>query len=209
MKLYSALKSLILEVASIDSVIDAVKNRKRVIIYYDGDEPGGRGLREIEPVCFGYSKANNPVLRAWDLEGSSHTAYKGEQPLPGWRLFRVDKISSFKPTGEIFNEIRPDYNTRGDKTMSRVIINAKYDKTTETNMSEIVKNATNSLIERLRTSGGLEAFRGVDFTKAADLYRQVYLGIEKNINRKLTPKEKDNLKPQISLALAEAQKNIK
>jgi predicted DNA-binding transcriptional regulator YafY len=127
MKLYNTFKSLILEVASVDSIVDAIKKRKKIVIYYDGDEPGGRGLREIEPVCFGYSKSDNPILRAWDFEGASHTGYKGEQPLPGWRIFRVDKILSFKPTGEDFNEMRPGYNPRGDKSMTRVIINAIFD----------------------------------------------------------------------------------
>jgi len=126
MKLYNIAKSLILEVASIDSIVDAIKNKKVVVIYYDGDEPGGRGLREIEPVCFGYSKADNPVLRAWDTEGASHTGYKGEQPLPGWRLFRVDKILSFKPTGSNFTQLRPNYNPNGDKSMVKVIMNAKF-----------------------------------------------------------------------------------
>jgi len=50
MKLYNIAKSLILEVASIDSIVDAIKKRNKIVIYYDGDEPGGRGLREIEPV---------------------------------------------------------------------------------------------------------------------------------------------------------------
>lgn len=121
MKLINTVKSVILEVASIQSLGDAIKKRQKVIIYYDGDEPGGRGLREIEPVCFGYSKADNPVLRAWDNSGASHTAYKGEQPLPGWRLFRVDKILSFKPTGEVFNEPKPGFNPNGDKGMVRII----------------------------------------------------------------------------------------
>ena len=126
MKLYNTVKSLILEIASIDSIVNAIKNRDKIIIYYDGDEPGGRGLREIEPVCFGYSKAGNPVLRAWDIEGSSHTAYKGEQPLPGWRLFRVDKILTYKPTLDNFTTARPGYNLNGDKSMTRVILNAKF-----------------------------------------------------------------------------------
>jgi predicted DNA-binding transcriptional regulator YafY len=126
MKLQESLKGIINEIASLDSVINAIKNRHRVIIYYDGDEPGGRGIREIEPVCLGVSKAGNKVLRAWDNEGSSHTAYLGDQPLPGWRLFRLDKILSNKPTGEVYNEIRPDYNLNGDKSMVSVIINAKF-----------------------------------------------------------------------------------
>jgi len=126
MKLYNSLKSLIVEIASVDSMMDAIKKRQKVVIYYDGDEPGGRGLREIEPVCLGYSKANNLVLRAWDSEGSSHTAYKGEQPLPGWRLFRVDKILSFKPTGEVFDVLRPNFNSSGDKSMNRILTIAKF-----------------------------------------------------------------------------------
>ncbi len=126
MKLQESLKGLINEIASLDSIVNAIKNRHRVIIYYDGDEPGGRGIREIEPVCLGISKAGNKVLRAWDNEGSSHTAYIGDQPLPSWRLFRLDKILSNKPTGEVYNEIRPGYNLNGDKSMVSVIINAKF-----------------------------------------------------------------------------------
>jgi predicted DNA-binding transcriptional regulator YafY len=127
MKLYNTLKTLILEVASIESIVDAIKKRQKVVIYYNGDEPGGNGLRTIEPVCFGYSKAGNPVLRAWDLEGASHRAYLGKKPLPGWRMFRVDKIVSFRPTAERFNNPKPGYNPRGDKSMTNVVINAVFD----------------------------------------------------------------------------------
>ena len=127
MKLYNITKNLILEVASIESVINSIRNKNRVIIYYDGEEPGGRGLREIEPICFGYSKRGNPVLRAWDLEGASHRGFKGEKPLPSWRLFRLDRIMSLTPTGNNFETPRPNYNPTGDKSMNRVIINAKFD----------------------------------------------------------------------------------
>jgi predicted DNA-binding transcriptional regulator YafY len=127
MKLNEALKGLICEIASIDGIVDAIKKRQKVIIYYDGDEPGGRGIRQIEPVCLGVSKAGNKILRAWDDEGASHTAYKGEQPLPGWRIFRLDKILSIKPTGEVYNTPKPGYNFKGDKSMVSVIINAKFD----------------------------------------------------------------------------------
>lgn len=126
MRLQSTLRDLICEIASIDDIVNSIKNRKRCIIYYDGDEPGGRGLREIEPVCLGTSKAGNKVLRAWDNEGASHTSYLGEKPLPGWRLFRVDKILSIKPTGESFNEVRPNFNPNGDKSMTSVIIISKF-----------------------------------------------------------------------------------
>ena len=129
MKLYNTLKNLILEVASIESIVDAIKKRQKVVIYYKGDEPGGNGLRTIEPVCFGYSKAGNPVLRAWDMEGASHKAYLGKKPLPSWRFFRLDKILSQKPTGEIYSIVRPNYNSNGDKSMSKVFITAKFGNT--------------------------------------------------------------------------------
>ena len=57
MKLHGALKGLICEIASLDSVVDAIKNRKIIIINYNGDEPGGTGIRQIEPVCLGVSKS--------------------------------------------------------------------------------------------------------------------------------------------------------
>ena len=66
------------------------------------------------------------LLRAWDFEGASYTAAKGEQPLPGWRLFNLNKIASWKPSGENFTEPRSNYNFNGDKSLSRIIINAKF-----------------------------------------------------------------------------------
>jgi len=126
MKLTNALKGLITEIASIETVVDCIKDKKRCIIYYDGDEPGGRGLREIEPVCLGTSKAGNKVLRAWDMEGASHRGYLGTKPLPGWRFFRLDKILSIKPTGENFTEMRPNFNPNGDKSMTSIIIISKF-----------------------------------------------------------------------------------
>jgi predicted DNA-binding transcriptional regulator YafY len=130
MKLIESLYHLILEAASINDIRQSIEKKQVCQIYYTGDEPGGRGLREIEPVCLGYSKANNLVLRAWDLTGASHTGYLGSQPLPGWRLFRVDKITNYKPLRANFNQPKPNYNFNGDKSMSRIIINAKFNTQT-------------------------------------------------------------------------------
>ena len=193
MKLYNTVKSLILEVASIDSIVNAIKSKNKVIIYYDGDEPGGRGLRNIEPVCFGYSKAGNPVLRAWDDEGASHTAYKGEQPLPGWRLFRVDKIQSFKPSGEKFTTPKPGYNPRGDRSMTRVIINAVFgNQPTPSPYTDIITSVVNDMLQGIQDRGG------VDLSKAAETYKRIYNGIEQQTGRRLTNDEKISLRPQIS-----------
>ena len=130
MKLIESLYHLILEAASINDIRQSIEKKQVCTIYYTGDEPGGRGLREIEPVCLGYSKANNLVLRAWDLTGASHTGYLGSQPLPGWRLFRVDKITMYKTLRTNFSQPRPNYNFNGDKSMSRIIINAKFNTQT-------------------------------------------------------------------------------
>lgn len=126
MKLENILYGLINEVASIDDLTRAIKNRQVLVIYYDGDDPGGKGLREIEPVALGVSLAGNTVLRAWDREGASHRDYIKTRPLPSWRFFRLDKILSQKPTGEIYNTLRPNYNLNGDKSMSKVFVNAKF-----------------------------------------------------------------------------------
>jgi predicted DNA-binding transcriptional regulator YafY len=127
MKLQESLKGLICEIASQESVLDAIKKKQKVVIYYDGDEPGGRGLREIEPVCLGRMRGTNSLaVRAWDEDGASHTAYKGEQPLPGWRIFLLPKILSLKPTGENFTQMRPNFNPNGDKSMSSIIFIAKF-----------------------------------------------------------------------------------
>lgn len=126
MNLSRILKSLIVESATIDQAQDAIKKKQIVIISYDGDEPGGKGLREIEPVALGKSKKNNLVIRAWDEEGASHRGYLGVRPMPGWRMFKLEKILSWQPTGETQETARPNYNSNGDKDMISVIINAKY-----------------------------------------------------------------------------------
>jgi len=127
MKLKNILKGLITEIASIESIGSAIDGKKVVSIYYDGDEPGGRGLRTIEPVClFVDKRSGNTNLCAWDREGASHKVAVGDGFLPYWRLFRLDKILSWNPTGENFTQLRPGYNQQGDKRASRIIYLAKF-----------------------------------------------------------------------------------
>ena len=126
MKLYNTFENLLTEIATRDQIFDAIQNRRVCVIYYKGDEPGGTGLRVIEPVAYGLSKKGNPVVRAWDREGASHKAYLGKKPLPSWRFFRVDKMDFIRPTQETFDEPRPDYNPNGDRSMERVFIIATF-----------------------------------------------------------------------------------
>lgn len=127
MKLLNSLKNLVTEVASLGAVQDSIKKRKIVVIYYDGNDNGGKGYRTIEPVCLGYSKKGNLVLRAWESEGSSWSAKNKGNFLPGWRLFRLDKIFTYQPTMDNFVDMKPNYNPNGDRSMERVLINAKFD----------------------------------------------------------------------------------
>jgi len=126
MKLYNVLKTIILE--SNDSyIVNSIKNRNLVTFYYNGEDNGGKGLRVIEPYCLGVSKAGHKVLRAWEIEGASHTATTGEQPLPSWRLFRLDRMGSFSvDPREIFNTPKPLYNPN-DKGMKSIMICAKFE----------------------------------------------------------------------------------
>jgi hypothetical protein len=94
----------------------------------DGDEYG-KGYRDIEPVCVGYSKKGELVLRAWERQGVSHSKVTKNNPIPGWRFFKLVKILTYQPQGDNFYEMRPDYNPDGDKLMSSVILNAKFDNT--------------------------------------------------------------------------------
>ena len=211
MKLQSSLKSLILEIASIESVIDAIKNKRVMGTSYDGDEPGGKGQRLIEPVCVGVSKAGNRVVRAWEREGASHTATIGSQPLPGWRLFRLDKTFTFLPTSEVFTEMRPGFNPNGDKSMVSVeivanfntpptpsIIPQQFQQTPETpqvNTDEIIDKTIDSLTTEFTQKYGEDGF---DLSKSAEAFKRIYAAIESETKNRLTDAERTTLRATIT-----------
>jgi hypothetical protein len=205
MKLQSSLKSLILEIASIESVIDAIKNKRVMGTSYDGDEPGGKGQRLIEPVCVGVSKAGNRVVRAWEREGASHTATIGSQPLPGWRLFRLDKTFTFLPTSDVFTEIRPGFNPNGDKSMVSVEIVANFatpptpsiipQQFQQTNTDTIIDRTIDSLTNEFTQKYGEGGF---DLSKSAEAFKRIYSAIESETGNKLTDSEKTTLRQTIT-----------
>ena len=119
-------KILLSESAKIDDVRYAIKNRFKCRIYYDGDDPGGKGERIIEPVALGYSLKDLLVVRAWEDVGVSHSKITKNNPVPGWRLFRLDKIFTFHILNTKFNTKRPNYNPNGDKGMKRIIQNLNF-----------------------------------------------------------------------------------
>jgi predicted DNA-binding transcriptional regulator YafY len=122
MKLSSLYKDIILEAVSRNQIISAIDNRNVCTIYYEGDTISNPGYREIEPYVYGLSKRENPVVRAYQLGGKSDTP----DTMPGWRLFRVDRMVDFMNSGDIFNEAKPLYNPSGDKDMTRIYAQAEF-----------------------------------------------------------------------------------
>lgn len=111
-----------------DSIVDAINNRDIVYIYYAGDKTVNRGYRTIEPYLLGRSTAGNLVLRAYQQAGSTDSGVNPKRTndeIPGWRLFRLDGITSFMKTMKKFatdkSKIRPLYNPN-DKAMTEIII---------------------------------------------------------------------------------------
>ena len=122
MKLTSLFKGIISEAVNRNQIISAINNHNVCTIYYEGDTISNPGYREIEPYVYGLSKRENQVIRAYQLGGKSDTP----DTMPGWRLFRVDRMVDFMNSGDIFNEPKPLYNPSGDKDMVRIFSQAKF-----------------------------------------------------------------------------------
>lgn len=113
--------------------VEAIQNYEVLYIYYAGDKTVNKGFRTIEPYALGKSKANNLVLRAWQQAGASDTKKTATRPndeIPGWRLFRLDGITSSINTQkkhDPINKTRPHYNPN-DKGMNDVIVSINPNK---------------------------------------------------------------------------------
>ena len=133
MNLLNSLIDLLSEQVSNSVIKDAITNKHTCELRYMDDEklPQGSQVRVIQPVAYGYSKKNNPVVRAYQTSGPSLKVNEKGVPLPDWRLFRVDRIKSMKPKkgdGSLFLTFGepPLYNPMGDNSMSRVLYNSKF-----------------------------------------------------------------------------------
>jgi|TARA_B100001094_G_scaffold58842_1_gene54339 hypothetical protein len=133
MNLLNSLIELLTENVANSVIKDAITNKQTCELKYLDDEklPEGAQARTIQPVAYGYSKKNNPVVRAYQTSGPSLKVNEKGIPLPDWRLFRVDRIKSMKPKkGEdslflTFSE-PPLYNPSGDNSMTRMMYNSKF-----------------------------------------------------------------------------------
>jgi hypothetical protein len=92
--------------------VDALLQNKLLRLVYHGD------VRTVEVHAVGFSTANNPVARVWQVSGGSSS---GENV--GWKLLRLDEVISAEILDQGSNAPRPGYN-RNDRAFK--IINAQF-----------------------------------------------------------------------------------
>ena len=124
------IRELLFEEVAQNSVVNAIKRRHEVSFKYDSRDGDRRGKLEritVQPVAIGTTKSGNPCFRAYQTNGSSESAEKGEGKIPGWRLFLLDRVvpNTWKDSGKVFNE-PPMYNPNGDETMATVLMKADF-----------------------------------------------------------------------------------
>ena len=105
----------------------AITNKMICSIDYRG-KPGSRilqGIRLIEPYALGFDSKGNMLVRAWMLKGISRSGRINPRLVPGWRLYRVEKIRSCNPVLQKFTVPRKGYNPK-DSIMREVTIAAAF-----------------------------------------------------------------------------------
>jgi predicted DNA-binding transcriptional regulator YafY len=97
-----------------DAIETAIREKKVIEIRYKDGPIVLPGHRTIEPHAFGTATSGNAVIRAWLREGVSKTGDSGKSPMPGWRLFRLDRIKSVEVLDEKF-KTRMGYNSKDSR----------------------------------------------------------------------------------------------
>lgn len=106
---------LLAESVSPDEISDAIDFHKRVIINYEAKEADqANGARVIEVYAYGLTKADNPVIRAYQPYGDTSTK------VPSWKYFLTDGIVTWETTDQTFDEPAPGFNPNGDGSMKTI-----------------------------------------------------------------------------------------
>lgn len=209
-------KLFLTEGVSITSVSDAIKGRYRVTINYKGDPKHGiaPGLRTIETYVYGLTKAGNPCIRAYQPYGD--TASK----VPSWKLFRLDRIISWKPTFALITKPAPKFNPNGDGSMSKVFSIINFKTPTSTNNVDGPKQTFKQVgqldnIEKILADREKEKQRDKEFGKAINSPQKPVLnknipepviGDEPKTNVLKQPEVKDGKLIDIDKILADREK---
>jgi len=136
-----------------DAFCQAILNKRYIRFYYKGEEEETPGWRlGVRPVCYG-SRDGIKYIRAWVGAGKSVSAEKnpGKKSLPGWRLFREDRINKWQTEGEKTFKKPPkaNFNPSGDKLMDNIICISDFSPDAppavlqEANMLSAIKEAIN------------------------------------------------------------------
>ena len=91
-------------------VTQAIEEKRLLKIKYDG------ATRVIEPHAYGINKQGNELLRAFQISGASTS-----KESTGWKLFRLDRVSSIVILCQTFDGPRPEYR-QGDVAINKRIL---------------------------------------------------------------------------------------
>lgn len=125
------MSQLLKEYIDRNAVSEAINNLDVVTIYYSGDKTINRGYRTIEPYALGTTSSGNLAVRAWQQGGATDTGNRAHRDklkeVPGWRLFRLDGITTFNKSFRKFSNKeewlktnRPKYNPN-DRQLHSII----------------------------------------------------------------------------------------
>jgi hypothetical protein len=112
---------------NMEKVESCVRNRFQCVIDYRGERLGAvqDGLRLIEPYTVGVNSLGNTVLRAWMVRGASKSGRINASLIPGWRIYRLDRVRMVNPTLTKFNTPRKNFNP-ADSNMTEVFYYAAF-----------------------------------------------------------------------------------
>lgn len=130
-ELYEKLKGFLNESVDFNDVLRAIHDKKYVEMYYDDGKPGvegnPKGRRIIMPLAVGLTKAGNPVVRGYQVNGGNSRTGS-----PDYVFCRLDRVVSWREMNKTFAAPPDDrYNYNGDRTMSRMDANADFNFNTQ------------------------------------------------------------------------------
>lgn len=121
-------------------ILKAIEWGMIIQLDYKGDEDGKMEGHErtIYPMVLGKSKDDKFLIRGYHLNGWSVS--NGGNVEKEWRLFRADRILSMSFTGAFFRLAPSGYNETGDKSMTKILGQADFNKIRNQQQQLLQKN---------------------------------------------------------------------
>lgn len=111
----------------IEKIKRAIEGKFNCTIYYKGEVSGvvEDGYRNVRFYALGTNETGNMVARAWMTSGKSRKGRKDPSLVPGWRLYRVDRINICNLTLVKFTQPDEGWKEK-DSQMTEILISAKF-----------------------------------------------------------------------------------